>query len=101
VVEAVREEVGQHLASLAKATQYNLFDDSASGEIEARVKKIRSRLARLPQSPDNADALTDFSPSQRQMLKSVIDTIHLNEERSDVADKLVRAILKRLRLQRK
>jgi hypothetical protein len=69
--------------------------------MRVRVKKITTRLQALPVSPDSSDALMDFPPAQRQLLKSIIETIHMNEERSETADMLIGSILKRLRGQRK
>jgi molecular chaperone HtpG len=101
VVEAARDEVAKRLVTLKKETERFLGSDSALAEMRVRVKKITTRLQALPVSPDISDALMDFPPAQRQLLKSIIETIHMNEERSETADMLIGAILKRLRGQRK
>jgi len=57
-------------------------------------------LKALPEEPDSSDALKDFTPTQRQILKEVIETIYLTEGKSGVADRLVGRILSRLRKRR-
>jgi molecular chaperone HtpG len=101
VVEGVRDEVTQRLASLKKATERSFGSEAALADIQIRMKRITSRLQALPESPDSSDALMDFPPTQRQLLKSIIETIHMNEVRSESADLLIGSILKRLRVQRK
>lgn len=97
VVASLKEEVTSCLASLEKTTQRGLFSDSEGERFESRIKKIASRLKALPDDSDTADALQDFPPAQRQIIKDVIETIYLTEDKSDVADRLVGKILSRLR----
>jgi hypothetical protein len=58
-------------------------------------------LKSLPDEADVSEALKDFSPIQRQILKDVIDTIYLTEGRSEIADRLVGKILSKLRARKK
>jgi molecular chaperone HtpG len=101
VVESVREEVTQRLTSISKAIQYCILSEDALAEVRLRTKRITSRLEGLPLSPDTGDALMDFPPAQRQLLKSIIETIHRIQKTPESADLLIGAILKRARAQRK
>lgn len=55
----------------------------------------------MPDAPDTADALQDFPPAQRHIIKDVVETIYLAEGQSDVADRLVGKILSKLRSNRR
>ncbi len=98
---SLRKEITSCLSSLENASQRGLFSDSEGDRFQHRIKKITSRLKALPDAPDTADALQDFPPAQRQIIKEIIETIYMTEEHSESADRLVGKILSRLRSKRK
>ena len=79
VVASLREEITTCLTGLERTFQRGLFSDSEGDKFESRVKKISNRLKALPEAPDSSDALKDFPPGQRQIIKEVIETIYLTE----------------------
>jgi molecular chaperone HtpG len=97
VVASLRQEVESCLSSLEKTSQRGLFSDSEGDRFQVRIKKITTKLKALPEDPDTADALQDFPPAQRSIIKDVIETIYLAEGQSEVADRLVGKILSKLR----
>jgi hypothetical protein len=97
VVASLKKEITACLTSLEKTSQRGLFSDAEGERFELRIKKIASRLKSLPDDSDTADALHDFPPAQRQIIKDVIETIYLTEGKSEIADRLVGKILSRLR----
>jgi hypothetical protein len=100
VVASLREEITTCLTGFERTFQRGLFSDSEGDKFQTRVKKISSRLKALPEDTDSSDALKDFPPAQRQIIKEVIETIYLTESASGVADRLVGKILSRLRKRR-
>jgi molecular chaperone HtpG len=100
VVASLREEITACLTGLERTSQRGLFSDSEGEEFQSRIKRISSRLKALPDDPDSSDALKDFPPPQRKIIKEVIETIYLTESESGVADRLVGKILSRLRKRR-
>ena len=101
VVATLRDEITTTLSALEKSTQRELFTGSEGDAFQLRIKKITSKLKGLPEEPDSADALQDFPPAQRQIIKDVIETIYVTESSSDAADRLVGKILSKLRNKRK
>jgi molecular chaperone HtpG len=101
VVASLREEITTCLAGFERTFQRGLFSDSEGDKFQSRVKKISNRLKALPEDADNSDALKDFQPAQRQIIREVIETIYLTESASGVADQLVGKILSRLRSNRR
>lgn len=97
VVATLKKQITTSLNGLEKATRRGLFNDSDGEKFQPRIKKVAARLKSLPDEADPTEALKDFSPTQRQILKEVIDTIYLTEGSSEVADRLVGKILARLR----
>lgn len=101
VVASLREEITTCLTGLERTLQRGLFSDSKGDKFQSRVKKISSRLKALPEDADSSDALKDFPPAQRQIIREVIETIYLTESASGVADRLVGKILSKLRSNRR
>jgi hypothetical protein len=101
VVASLKEEVESCLTSLERTSQRGLFSDAEGDRFQLRIKKISSKLKALPEDPDTADALQDFPPAQRHIIKDVIETIYLTDGRSEVADRLVGKILSKLRTNRR
>jgi hypothetical protein len=101
VVASLKEEITSCLSSLEKTSQRGLFNDTDGDRFQHRIKKIASKLKALPEDPDTADALQDFPPAQRHIIKDVIETIYLTEGQSEIADRLVGKILSKLRSNRR
>ena len=101
VVASLKEEINTSLTTLEKMLVRDLFSESERSSFQLRVKKLTSRVNNLPDEPNQEDALQDFTPTQRQILSDVIETIYLTEGKSEVADRLVGKILSRLRSKRR
>ena len=100
VVASLRDEITTTLTSLEKSARRELFSGPEGDAFQLRIKKITTKLKGLPEERDSADALQDFPPAQRQIIKYVIETIYLTESSSDAADRLVGRILSKLRYKR-
>jgi molecular chaperone HtpG len=101
VVASLKKQIATSLTVLEKATQRGLFNYPDGEKFQLRIRKVATRLKSLPDEADASEALKDFPPSQRQILKDVIDTIYLTEGRSEIADRLVGKILSKLRARKK
>jgi molecular chaperone HtpG len=101
VVASLKKQIATSITALEKATQRGLFNDSDGQKFQLRIRKVATRLNSLPDEADASEALKDFSPTQRQILKEVIDTIYLTEGRSEIADRLVGKILSKLRARKR
>ena len=101
VVASLKQEVTSCLTSLEKTAQRGLFSGLEDDRFQIRIKKIASKLKALPEEPDTVDALQDFPPQQRHLIKEVVEAIYLTEGQSEVADRLVGKILSKLRSNRR
>jgi hypothetical protein len=101
VVASLKKQVATALSALEKAIGRGLFNASDGEKFQLRIRKVAAGLKSLPDEADASEALKDFSPTQRHILKEVIDTIYLIEGRSKVADRLAGKILSKLRARKK
>ena len=100
VIRENREDVIRRIDFLEKALNRSVLDSAYVAEVRTKVNRIQSRVDSLPSGDRQSDALADFTPTQRQVLKAVIEAIHSAERQNGRADALVGSILKRLRTQR-
>lgn len=101
VIRENREDVSRRIEYVEKALGKQLLNDAYVAEAKNRVARIQARLNALPDGDRQSDALADFTPTQRNVLKTVIEVIHSIERQNGKADALVAAVLKRLRTEKR
>lgn len=100
VVAAFRSELETALPALHKSAEKSLFDTEEGEVLRGRLRRIQNKSEQLPSGGAKTDALSDFTPRDRALLLQVIEAIHVIEDTTSAADKLVGKILTRLRKQR-
>ena len=85
---------------LVKATAKTLFDSPEGEQLRSRLKKLELKTAGLLQKVKETDALSDFPTKERDLLRQVIEAIHLIQGETHEADTLIGKLLARLRRQR-
>lgn len=99
VVATLKSELASSLPSLEKLTAKSLFDNHEGERLRARVRKLTTRIEGLNAIEAN-DPVGDFPTAQQDVLRQVIEAIHVIEGQTERADKLVGKILARLRRKR-
>ena len=99
VIASLKGELASSLPNLQKLTAKSLFDNQEGERFRARVRKLTTRIETLG-AAELDDPVKDFPTAQQEVLRQVIEAIHVIEGQTERADKLVGKILARLRRQR-
>jgi hypothetical protein len=100
VVTAFQSEFASAQPSLVKATSKGLFDTPAGERLRSRLRKLESKAAVLAEKGERSNPLSDFPAKEREVLRQVIEAIHIIQGETQEADTLVGKVLARLRRQR-
>lgn len=100
VVTAFQLDFDAAQPSLLKATSKILFDTPDGERLRLRLRKLEGKAAALAEKGVGSDPLSDFPAKEREVLRQVIEAIHVIQGETQHADALVGKILARLRRQR-
>jgi hypothetical protein len=100
VVTEFQSEFASAQPSLVKAMSKGLFDTPDGERLRSRLRKLETKAAALAETEEGSDPLSDFPAKEREVLRQVIEAIHVIQGQTQEADTLVGKVLARLRRQR-
>jgi len=100
IVAAFHSEFAAAHPVLLKATAKSLFDTPEGERLRSRLRKLENRNASLTEREDDVEALSDFPAKEREVLRRIIEAIHVIQGETQEADSLIGKLLARLRRQR-
>ena len=100
VTSGLKGEINLLLPAMEKAAAKPIFDTLDGDKLRSRLKKVALRSGQLDEADLKIENLADFPAAQRGILKQIIEAIHVIENNTGDADRMVGKILSRLRKQR-
>jgi len=100
VVTSFHSEFAEAQPEMVKALSKGLFDTSEGEVLRSRLRKLETKVASLAEKAEQTDPLSDFAPKEREMLRQVIEALHVVSGQTQEADTLIGKVLARLRRQR-